>query len=75
MKKEPWKSDLVLSGEFNSKLKSLLNEYGMDNNSDTPDFILVRYLRDCLDVFIKTMSRRDTYHEPNAKEEVEVTDA
>jgi len=36
---------------FYSELSSLLNRYSKENGSNTPDFILARYLQDCLAAF------------------------
>lgn len=33
---------------FEKELTSLINKHSMENGSDTPDFILSRYLTSCL---------------------------
>ena len=40
--------------EFERALTLLINQYSMENGSDTPDFILSRYLVDCLKAYNKT---------------------
>ncbi len=37
--------------EFEKRLEKLINEYSLENESDTPDFILARYLIACLSTF------------------------
>jgi hypothetical protein len=36
---------------FLRELTSLLNRYSIDNECDTPDFILAEYLKNCLDTY------------------------
>ncbi len=43
---------------FKAKLRDLLNCASMENGSDTPDFILARYLAECLEVFDRAVSAR-----------------
>ncbi len=49
-------------GEFRIQLASLLNRYSRENDSNTPDFILAKYLMSCLDAFNYAVSRRDDYY-------------
>jgi len=44
---------------FEAELKDIINSHGKDNDCNTPDFILARYLRSCLFVFTTAMTRRD----------------
>ena len=37
--------------EFKKELESLINKYSLENESDTPDFILADYLIRCLEAF------------------------
>lgn len=60
--------------QFRNKLCELLNYFSMENESSTPDFILAKYLSDCLDAFDRaTLARSAWYHtehnEKVAKEE------
>ena len=48
--------------EFKKQLEKLINLYSKENDSNTPDFILARYMRDCLDAFNKATIRRDEWH-------------
>lgn len=47
---------------FRSELVDLINRYSLENNSDTPDFILADYLIDCLEVFNAYTNRRATWY-------------
>jgi hypothetical protein len=49
--------------DFEVKLKHLLNSYGCDTDSSTPDFILASYLAAALDNFVLTMKKRDAWYE------------
>jgi hypothetical protein len=46
---------------FVSELEQLIDKYSLENQSNTPDFILAEYLRGCLDVFSKTVDSRDKF--------------
>jgi hypothetical protein len=48
--------------EFEQGLEALINRHCMENISDTPDFILARYLRLQLDVFDATIRRREHWY-------------
>jgi hypothetical protein len=48
---------------FMKKLSALINEYSLENASDTPDYILARYLSGCLLVFSEAVSARDKWYE------------
>lgn len=53
--------------EFEKELETLINRYSIENESNTPDFILAEYLRGCLNVFAKTVAAREKWYgrEPN----------
>ena len=51
-------------------LRELLNRHSRENMSDTPDFILARYLMDCLAVFEAAMGLRDAWYRSEAPKEV-----
>ncbi len=59
---------------FEKELKGLINKHSMENGSDTPDFILAKYLRSCLLAFNGATRRRERWYgremEASAKEEV-----
>ena len=46
---------------FQVELSALLNKYGFDSNTDTPDFILAAYLRRCLSTWRFGVGYRDEY--------------
>ena len=55
---------------FKDELKDLINKYSLENESNTPDFILSEYLLDCLAAYERTVNQRDawfgeTYSYPN----------
>ena len=47
---------------FETELADLINRYSMENGSDTPDFILARYLGDCLKTFNRANKRRERWY-------------
>lgn len=48
-------------GEFAKELESLINRYSQENESDTPDFILAGFLRDCLSAWNSATKGRDQW--------------
>ena len=48
--------------EFERELTTLLNRYSKENGSNTPDFILSKYLIGCLDNFNKTSKAREHWY-------------
>lgn len=44
---------------FLKELVSLVNKYSRENESNTPDYILGAYLRDCIEAFEKATRRRE----------------
>jgi len=48
--------------EFEEKLMHLINCASQESKSDTPDFILAKYLVGCLDVYNKAVKRRDRWY-------------
>lgn len=46
---------------FENELEQLINKYSIENESNTPDFILADYLRGCLDLFAKTSKAREKW--------------
>lgn len=53
--------------EFKRRLAALINEYSLENDSDTPDFILAEYLYYCLESFAWASNRRRTWYGDGAK--------
>ena len=47
---------------FQKELESLINSYSKENGSNTPDFILAEYLKDCLEIFNKAVYSREIWN-------------
>ena len=47
---------------FEEKRRALINQCSMENESDTPDFILSEYLECCLDAFNLATKKRDGWY-------------
>lgn len=52
-----------MQDEFQKALEDLINRHSMENGSDTPDFILAKYLQGCLETFNATVKLRDSWYE------------
>lgn len=48
--------------DFITELQSLINRYSMENNSNTPDFILAKYLQLCLGAWTTGVTHRDKWY-------------
>jgi hypothetical protein len=48
--------------EFKEKLIVLINYYSLENESDTPDFILAEYLVNCLKAFNESSRAREKWY-------------
>ncbi len=51
--------------DFERELSALLNKHCRDNDSNTPDFILAKYINDCLNAFVLAMDKRDSWTNPS----------
>ena len=51
-----------MSSDFQRELEGLINKYSMENESNTPDFILAGFLYDCLGIFNKTTKLREDWY-------------
>lgn len=47
---------------FRTELAGVLNKYSLENGSDTPDFILARYLQNCLNAFDIAVTDREGWY-------------
>lgn len=47
---------------FRKELENLINRYSKENGSDTPDFILARYLDKVLDNFDAAINEREEWY-------------
>ncbi len=50
-------------GTFEQELESLLNRWNQEAGSDTPDFILARYIKNCLTAFDGAVNAREQWYE------------
>ena len=48
--------------EFEKELTILLNKCSQENGSDTPDFILAKYLCQCLQNFNEAVNHREKWY-------------
>jgi len=48
--------------DFTRRLEELINEYSMENESNTPDFVLAEYLRKCMQNFAEATKARDKWY-------------
>ena len=51
-----------MESQFQKELTRLINEYSKENDSDTPDFILARYLNAVLDNFNAAVMDREQWY-------------
>jgi hypothetical protein len=56
------KENMYLIKEFEKELINLINKYSLENGSDTPDFILARYLCMCLENFDSVTNKRNEWY-------------
>lgn len=47
---------------FEEALTNLINRYSMENGSNTPDYILAKYLCECLDNYDNIVRTREMWH-------------
>ena len=47
---------------FEDAIKEVINRYNMENDSNTADFILAKYLNGCLSAFAIAVNRRDEWY-------------
>lgn len=50
---------------FKEELEQLINKHSLENESDTPDYVLAEYIQDCLNSFNKAVNRREMYYGRN----------
>ena len=51
-----------MTSEFRKKLQEIINYYSKENGSDTPDFILAKYLEDTLKAFDRAVQSREEWY-------------
>jgi hypothetical protein len=47
---------------FMEDLTSLLNAHSTENGANTPDFILAKYMKRCLEAFEEAVNKRDDWY-------------
>lgn len=47
---------------FEKELKELINKHSIENESNTPDFILAQYLMACLKAFTTAIQQRENWY-------------
>lgn len=55
---------------FEKELEILLNKYSKETANNTPDFILAKYLNNCLDNFSETVSATSRWIAPTLKDDM-----
>ncbi len=55
---------------FEREVELLINRLSLENDSNTPDFILAKHLRECLEAFVDTSNARERWYgrEPSTRE-------
>ena len=48
--------------KFERELVTLINRHCMENDSDTPDYMLAEYIVKCLEAFNQTVKRRERWY-------------
>ena len=56
--------------DFETELSRLINKYSMESGSNTPDFILARYLVGCLKAFNDTVEIREQWYKQEPSDNV-----
>ena len=59
--------------KFRKELEELINRFSLENNSNTPDFILAEYLKNSLKSFDLAVTKRSLwYNEKNIQQQEEL---
>jgi uncharacterized protein YecE (DUF72 family) len=71
-KARTWRGDAFHSNktEFEERLRAILNGMSMEQHSNTPDFILARYLLRCLEAFDCAVESREEWYGRDKEESV-----
>jgi len=60
---------------FQEELKQLINKHSIENGTNTPDFIIARYMSDCLTAFTDAVNKRAEWYGTDIKGVNITTDA
>ncbi len=52
----------MIGDSFEAELKQLINKHSVENESDTPDFILAKAVSGFLDLYKTTVKERDLWY-------------
>jgi len=53
---------VVNQGKFRNEVEKIINKNSLENESNTPDFILAEYLLGCLQLFDLTVNKREVWY-------------
>ena len=56
-----------MADTFENELRELINRHSVENESNTPAFILVQYIDACLTVFATAVQQRETWYGRDAR--------
>ena len=51
-----------MNSDFEKEIENLINKYSQENGSNTPDFLLAKYLTGCLTVFNSVITAREVWY-------------
>lgn len=57
-----------MTTEFETELINLINRHSIENESNTPDFLLAEYLVACLCTFVRVVQQREEWYGRPSKE-------
>lgn len=57
--------------EFTEELRSLINRFSKENDSNTPDFILAGYILVCLEAFNEATRAREKWYGVSARQAIQ----
>jgi hypothetical protein len=52
-----------MSKEFERDLEALINKHSIENECNTPDFIIARFMTDAYYSFVKAVNRRESWYD------------
>lgn len=55
---------------FREEVEQLINKHSIENNSNTPDFVLAEYLANCLQAFNNAINKRESWHKNGTTKEM-----
>lgn len=56
---------------FEKELSQLINKHSIENKSDTPDFMIAKYLVGCLKAFSNIVMKRDKFYNGQIEEVIQ----